>query len=98
MAVLLHSAGNTELLRARLGHDASRRSVLQQWHESVGPRPHLLDDFTSAVSNARLTIAAAQVDADMLHDLAPIGPSIKDRRWTSATSSFLIKLTLYRYL
>jgi hypothetical protein len=49
-----------------------RRSAGQQPFEIAAPTPRFLDDFADAVPNAHLAVAAAQVDADMLHDRSPL--------------------------
>jgi hypothetical protein len=82
MAVLLGEAGNSERLGAGFHDHTGWHSPRQQCDEAIGLTPHLLDDFTSAISNAHLTVAATQIDADMLHGQAPLasqyqGPQVE---------------------
>jgi hypothetical protein len=68
MAQLLRLGGHAERLRAGLHDDAGPRAARQSGYESVRPTPQLFDDVTRAVSDADLTLAAPQIDANMLHD------------------------------
>ena len=88
MAQLLRLRGHAERLRARLHDDAGPRAARQPRHESVRPTPQLFDDVPRAVSDADLTLAAPQVDADMVHDQAPPGSNLTNRRWRQPLHPF----------
>ena len=91
MAVLLRLGGHSKRLGAGLHDDAGPRAARQPGHELVRPTPQLFDDVTRAVSNADLTLAAPQVDADVLHDQAPPGFQYYEPPMEAATSSFLVR-------